>query len=58
MVKNLPASVGDMGSVPDQEDPTCRRAAKPVCCGYRACVLEPMLGNKKSHSSEKPAHDS
>ena len=29
-VKNLPASVGDTGSIPDQEISTCRRATKPV----------------------------
>ena len=27
---NLPASAGDIGSVPGWEDSTCRRAAKPV----------------------------
>ena len=51
------------------EDPTCHRAAKPMCHNYRtlcsrahepqllkpAC-LEPMLHNKRSHHNEKPAH--
>ena len=31
------------------EDPTCRGATKPV-------RLEPVLHNKRSHRSEKPAH--
>ena len=47
-----------------QEDPTCRRATKPVSHSYWACVpqllklvcLEPMLHNKRSHPNEKPAH--
>ena len=47
-----------------QEDPTCRRAAKPVHHNYWACVpevlkpghLEPVLHNKRSHLYEKPAH--
>ena len=46
------------------EDPTCRRATKPVRHNYRARVmqllkpacLEPMLRNKRSHHNEKPAH--
>ena len=32
-----------------QEDPTCHGATKPAC-------LEPMLCNKRTHRSEKPAH--
>ena len=47
-----------------REDPTCRRATKPVCHNYWACVaqllkpthLEPVLCNKRSHGNEKPAH--
>ena len=58
------------------EDPTCRRATKPVLHNYWACTLEPashnywahmpqllkpaclepVLRNKRSHDSEKPAH--
>ena len=30
-VKNPPANAGDTGSIPGPEDPTCRRATKPVC---------------------------
>ena len=30
VVKNLPANAEDTGSVLVQEDPTCRRASKPV----------------------------
>ena len=47
-----------------REDPTCRRATKPVCHNYRARVmqllkpvhLQPVLHNKRSHHNEKPAH--
>ena len=28
-----------------REDPTCRRATKPVCHNYRACALEPTGHN-------------
>ena len=47
-----------------QEDPTCRRATKPVRHNYRSHVpqvlkpacLEPVLCNKGSHHNEKPMH--
>ena len=47
-----------------REDPTCRRATKPVRHNYWAHVLqllklvrlEPVLCNKRSHCNEKPAH--
>ena len=46
------------------EDPTCRRATKPVRHNYWAHVpqslkpmcLEPMLHNKRSHSAKESAH--
>ena len=47
------------------EDPACRGATKPVRHNYWAPVrhnywahvrLEPVLSNKRSHRSEKPAH--
>lgn len=31
MVKNPPTSAGKVGSIPDQEEPTCHEAAKPLC---------------------------
>ena len=34
------------------EDPTCRRATKPVCHNYRACALEPA-----SHNTEPACHN-
>ena len=34
MVKNPPASAGDMGSIPVGEDPTCCGATKPMCHNY------------------------
>ena len=40
-----------------QEDPTCRRATKPMCHHYGACALQPVLCNKRGHHDEKPAHD-
>ena len=49
-----------------REDPTCRRATKPMCHNYWACALEPMshnylkptclepaLRNERSHGNEK-----
>ena len=56
MVKNLPASGGDMGSIPGpgrfrmwcgQLSP-CTTTAEPMC-------LEPVLCNKRSHHNEKCA---
>ena len=41
-----------------QEDPTCRRAAKPELPNYWAHVLELVLCNKRSHRSETPVHRS
>jgi len=41
--KNLPASAGDTGLIPDGEDPTCCEATKPLCHNYRACALELTL---------------
>ena len=49
MVKNPPASVGNMGSIPGLEDPTCLGATEPEC-------LELVPHNKKSHCSEEPMH--
>ena len=34
VVKNPPAKAGDMGSIPDQEYPTCCRATKPMHHNY------------------------
>ena len=39
-----------------REEPTCRRATKPVDHSYWAWALEPVLHNKRSHCNEKPAH--
>ena len=41
MAKSPPVNAGDMGLVPDLGDPTCHRAAKPVCHSYRGCAPEP-----------------
>ena len=34
VVKNPPANAGDMGSIPDLEDPTCHEAAEAECHNY------------------------
>ena len=34
VVKNLPASSGDTGSIPGPEDPTCCGATEPVSHNY------------------------
>ena len=49
VVKNLPASVGDMGSVPDP-------GRSPVLWNLEACALESVFHNKRSRCNEKPAH--
>ena len=38
------------------EDSPCYGATEPVCGNYRACALEPVLHNKRSHNAEKPVH--
>ena len=47
------------------EDPTCRRATKPVSHNYWACTwattteparLETVLRNGRGHDGERPAH--
>ena len=44
-----------------QEDPTCCRAARPVCHSYWAYTLEPthlepVLQDERSHHNGRPAH--
>ena len=41
VVKNLPASAGDMVQTLIQEDPTCHGAAKPMSLNYCTYALEP-----------------
>ena len=41
VVKNLPASAGDTVEFPGQEDPTRRRATKPMWHSCWVCVPEP-----------------
>ena len=45
VVKDLPANEGARVQALVQEDPTCRRATKPVRHNYRACALEPVSHN-------------
>ena len=55
VVRNLPASAGDMGSIPDpgrfhmphSNQARVLQVLKPMC-------LEPMLCTKRSHHNEKP----
>ena len=64
VVKNPPASAGDMGSSPGLGKSHTPRATKPMCHNYWAHVpqllkpahLEPMLRNKRSHCNEKSRH--
>ena len=69
VVKNLPTNAGDLGSIPDLEDPTCQGATKPESHNNLARALEPgshkywsqwtpepVLSDKRSHGSEKPEH--
>ena len=58
MVKNLHVNVGDMGSIPAPEDPTCRGATKPMHHNYQAHALELVLCSNRSHRNEKPKHRS
>ena len=54
LVKNLPANAGDVGLIPhamEQLSPSKLLSLHP-----RACVLEPVLCNKRSHCDEKPVH--
>ena len=38
------------------EDPTCRRATRPMSHTAEPARLEPVLRNKRGHDSERPAH--
>ena len=62
VVKNLPANAGTRVRSLVWENSTCHRATKPVNYSYWArelqllkpAHLEPVLCNKRLHSSEKP----
>ena len=72
MVKNPPASAGDMGSSPGPRRshmPQSKKACAPQLLSPRATTtearapqllkparVEPVLHNKRSHRNEKPAH--
>ena len=59
MVKKPPANAGDMGLIPGLGDPTCCRAAKPLCATtIEPKCLEPVLCNKRRHCNEKPSNHS
>ena len=65
VVKNPPASTGDMGLIPVKVDPTCCGVTKPVHHNFWACSLEPAclqpeLCSKRRHreGSPCPATDS
>ena len=52
VVKNLPASAEDMGLSLVQEDPTCRRASKPVPCTTEVCAPRTCVPQEKTHQWE------
>ena len=69
VVKNPPANAGDMGSSPGPRRshmPWSNEARAPQLLSLRSTArepqllkpvrLEPVLHNKRSHRSEKPAH--
>ena len=57
VVKNLPANPGTWIQSLIQEDPTCRRATKPMHHNYWSpSTLEPMFCSKRSQCNEKPMH--
>ena len=69
MVNNLPAKEGDMGSIPGLRRfhmPRRNKARVPQLLSphsrahklqlLKAAYLEPVLGNKRSHHVEEPAH--
>ena len=53
VIKNLPASAGDMGSVPGPGRSHMQGATKPVYHHHWAHSLEPMLCNQGSQHNEK-----
>ena len=61
VVQNLPANARTWVPSLVWEDPTCRRATKPMCHNYWACALEPVSHNywacePRIHCNEKPTH--
>ena len=53
MVKNPPANAGYMGSIPGLGRlPMCHGAINPVHHNSGACVLEPVLWDKRCHHDE------
>ena len=56
VVKNLPASAGDAGSIPGPGGPMCLGAVEPVCTTPEpARTLTPLI-HKRGQRNEKPAH--
>ena len=54
VVKNPPANAKDIGVIPDPRSHVLT-AMKPVHQNsWSACNLEPALGNKRKHHTEKP----
>ena len=43
--KGSACPAGDMGLIPDPEDPSCHGTTKPMHPNYRACTLEPRSFN-------------
>ena len=54
MVKNPPASVGDVGSIPGLGRLHTLQAAEPVAHSYRAHTPEPVLHNREATAVRSP----
>ena len=54
VVKDLPSNVGNMGSIPDGEDPTCFGSTKPVRHNFWGCALKPGSCNYWSSHALEP----
>ena len=54
VVKHLPASAGDMGSILDQGGSPCGAAPKPAHHYYGTCALEPGAVTTDSRPPESP----
>ena len=58
MVKNLPVSAGDRGSIPGPGRSHCQGTTKPECRNcWRLCAPEPELPNKRSPRWRPPRRE-
>ena len=52
VVKNLPASAGDTGLIPDPGGSHGMQATKPMSHSYPVCALEPGTCNYRAHTPQ------